>query len=301
MHVNNMKPASLFGGDFSTYVLWVVSPEGQVQNVGEFVLEGDESELRASTNLNAFGMLVTAEPHYLVRLPSQFVVLETRRTMPGATVQYRGYEGLYNYERDTLADAREASGRVENDVKQALAAVRIAERAGANEFARAELDRARTSLQNTLAISEQRKSPSEVDTAARETVSQAVAAQTLAEDRAYQAALESERRARDEQLAELEQKYAQAADEAERAQLKAEQEQMKLQFDAQAREDALRRAVEEQRLRLAAERKAAEAAQAKVVPKGERENQRRKPESSKGTRRVVQTNARGARPHYRNS
>ena len=195
MHVNNMKPASLFGGDFWTHALWVVSPEGQVQNVGEFVLEGDESELRASTNLNAFGMLVTAEPHYLVRLPSQFVVLETRRTMPGATVQYRGYEGLYNYERDTLADAREASGPwVENDVKQALAAVRIAERAGANEFARAELDRARTSLQNTLAISEQRKGPSEVDTAARETVSQAVAAQTLAEDRAYQAALESERR-----------------------------------------------------------------------------------------------------------
>jgi outer membrane protein OmpA-like peptidoglycan-associated protein len=213
-------------------------------------------------------MFVTAEPHYLVRLPSRFVVLETKRTMPGETVQYRGYEGLYNYERDTLGDAREASGRVENDVKQALAAVRIAERAGANEFARAELDKARASLQNTLAISEQRKNPSEVDTAARETVSQAVAAQTLAEDRAYQAALDSERRARDEQVAELEEKYAQAADEAERAQLKAEQEQMKLQFDTQAREDALRRAVEEQRLRLAAERKAAEAAQSKAAAEG---------------------------------
>ena len=275
MYLNNMKPASLFGGDFSTYVLWVVSPEGQVQNLGEFVLEGDESELRASTNLNAFGMFVTAEPHYLVSLPSRFVVLETTKTLadksegyPTVAIRYRGFEGLYNYERDTLVGTKEANGLVENDVKQAMAAVQIAERAGANEFARAELDKARTSLQNTLAIAEQRKSREELDTAARKTVGQAVAAQKLAEDRAYQAALESERRTRDEQLAELERKYEEAADEADQAQLKREQDQTKLQLDVQAREDALRRAVEEQRLRLAVERRAAEAAHAKATIEG---------------------------------
>jgi hypothetical protein len=184
MQIKNIKPASLFGGDFSTYVLWVVSPEGVVQNVGEFVLEADESTLDVSTILTAFGMFVTAEPHYLVSLPSRFVVLETTKTgYRTATIQYHGFDGLYNYERDTLADAKEATGRVENDMKQALAAVQIAERAGADEFARAEMDTARASLQKTLRIAEQRKSRREVDTAARETVRHAVAAQKLAEDR----------------------------------------------------------------------------------------------------------------------
>src|SRR5262245_35758751 len=90
MRSKNMKPASLFGGDFSTYVLWVVSPEGLVQNAGEFELEADESTLDVSTNLSAFGMFVTAEPHYLVSLPSRFVVLETTKTgYRTTTIQYR--------------------------------------------------------------------------------------------------------------------------------------------------------------------------------------------------------------------
>src|SRR5689334_24890026 len=108
--VNDMKPASFFGGDYSTYVLWVVSPEGQVDNVGEFVLHGDNRKINVTTPLQTFALFVTAEPHYLVKSPSRFVVLETERPSKNltgemlkvSTIKYRGFEGLYNHTQETL-------------------------------------------------------------------------------------------------------------------------------------------------------------------------------------------------------
>src|ERR1051325_10978903 len=49
--LDDMKPASLFGGDYNTYVLWAISPSGIAQNLGEFTLEGDHSKLETSTAL----------------------------------------------------------------------------------------------------------------------------------------------------------------------------------------------------------------------------------------------------------
>jgi len=66
-----------FGNEYLTYVLWAISPEGQPVNLGE-VLVGDNhrSKLDVTTNLQAFAMIVTAEPYYAVRCPSNVVVLE---------------------------------------------------------------------------------------------------------------------------------------------------------------------------------------------------------------------------------
>src|SRR3990172_1533570 len=55
IELDEMKPASYFGGDIATYVLWIVSPEGHVDNTGEFVLEGNRSKLNVSTPLETFG------------------------------------------------------------------------------------------------------------------------------------------------------------------------------------------------------------------------------------------------------
>ena len=67
IELDEMKPATGFGGDYATYVLWVVSPEGQVDNAGEFILQGNRSKLNVSTPLTTFGLFVTAEPHFLDR------------------------------------------------------------------------------------------------------------------------------------------------------------------------------------------------------------------------------------------
>jgi outer membrane protein OmpA-like peptidoglycan-associated protein len=70
------KPTS-FGSEYLTYVLWAISPEGRPVNIGE-VLVGDNhrSKLDVTTDLQAFAMIVTAEPYYAVRRPSNVVVLE---------------------------------------------------------------------------------------------------------------------------------------------------------------------------------------------------------------------------------
>src|SRR5437016_5012346 len=73
--LDSLKPASLFGGDYNTYVLWIVPPRGPAENAGEFQIDGDRSSLHTATEASAFALLVTAEPHYLVTTPSPFVVL----------------------------------------------------------------------------------------------------------------------------------------------------------------------------------------------------------------------------------
>src|ERR1035438_8133967 len=75
-------------GEYLTYVLWAISPEGRPVNLGE-VLVGDNhrSKLRVTTDLQSFALIVTAEPYYAVRRPSNVVVLENsvRRDTEGAT------------------------------------------------------------------------------------------------------------------------------------------------------------------------------------------------------------------------
>jgi outer membrane protein OmpA-like peptidoglycan-associated protein len=81
------RPTS-FGGEYLTYVLWAISPEGRPVNIGE-VLVGDNhrSKLDVTTDLQAFAMIVTAEPYYAVRRPSNVVILENaiRSDTVGAT------------------------------------------------------------------------------------------------------------------------------------------------------------------------------------------------------------------------
>src|SRR5215813_2450908 len=73
--IEKLIPAFNYGGDYTTYVLWVITPAGQVSNLGEFRLSGSSARLKAATPFQTFAMIVTAEPHYLVKLPSRQVVL----------------------------------------------------------------------------------------------------------------------------------------------------------------------------------------------------------------------------------
>jgi hypothetical protein len=124
--LDDMKPASLFGGDFNTYILWLILPDGRATNLGEFTLTGDHSTLRATSQLSDFDLMVTAEPHYLTSAPSHFVVLRTTDR------PYIPYDGHYYFERDSLAGLQEAKGPVDTGFAQAYTAIRLAQRAGAD-------------------------------------------------------------------------------------------------------------------------------------------------------------------------
>lgn len=74
---DDLEPASKFGPEFLTYVLWAVSPEGRASNLGEILLDRtSDGKLNVTTELQAFGMIVTAEPYFAVTQPSDVVVME---------------------------------------------------------------------------------------------------------------------------------------------------------------------------------------------------------------------------------
>ncbi|MGC1452429.1 MAG: OmpA family protein [Candidatus Sulfotelmatobacter sp.] len=73
----NLQKPTTFGNEYLTYVLWAISPEGRAVNLGEVLLGGNHrSKLNVTTDLQAFALIVTAEPYYAVRQPSNVVILE---------------------------------------------------------------------------------------------------------------------------------------------------------------------------------------------------------------------------------
>ena len=182
VRLNGMRPASLFGGDFNTYVLWFLSADGRATNGGEILLDGDRGRLATSTALNDFSVIVTAEPHYAVAEPSRFIVL---RDAQSTEEQIEPRKSItYSYERDTLNGTKEAGGPVHTVVAQAYTAVRLAERAGAGIFAQEELREARRALRQTLELSKQNAPIDRLDAQARQTIQLAIAAQRSAGNRA---------------------------------------------------------------------------------------------------------------------
>src|SRR5262249_21838048 len=75
-HFAALEAATKFGSEYLTYVMWAVTPEGRATNLGEVLLNGDDSKLHVTTDLQAFALIVTAEPYFAVSQPSDVVVLE---------------------------------------------------------------------------------------------------------------------------------------------------------------------------------------------------------------------------------
>jgi len=142
------RPTS-FGNEYLTYVLWAISPEGRAVNLGE-VLVGDNhrSKLRVTTDLQAFAMIVTAEPYYAVRQPSNVVVLEnvvredTKGTIEAVNAKYELMErGGYiptGYKFDPVV----LNARLPLEFFEARNALRIAQSEGADQYASESYQRA---------------------------------------------------------------------------------------------------------------------------------------------------------------
>jgi hypothetical protein len=74
--LDHMTPANQFGPEYMTYVLWAITPEGRATNLGEVLLAGNHANLLSTTDLQSFGLIVTAEPYFAVTQPSDVVVAE---------------------------------------------------------------------------------------------------------------------------------------------------------------------------------------------------------------------------------
>src|SRR5256714_11471943 len=73
----DLQKPTTFGNEYLTYVLWAISPEGRAVNLGEVLVGSNHrSKVNVTTDLQAFALIVTAEPYYAVRQPSNVVILE---------------------------------------------------------------------------------------------------------------------------------------------------------------------------------------------------------------------------------
>ncbi len=147
---DDLASASRFGPEFLTYVLWAVTPEGRATNMGEIILNGTKSKLNVTTELQAFGMMVTAEPYFAVSQPSDVVVMENvvRADTEGAVEAVEAkFELLQRgqYTTNVLPeDLRPIPMDRDTplDIYEARNAVRIARWAGAETFAADSFNRA---------------------------------------------------------------------------------------------------------------------------------------------------------------
>lgn len=74
--MDKLKPATIYGPEYLTYVMWAITPEGRAVNLGEVLLDGNDSKLNTTVELQTFGLIVTAEPYFAVTQPSDVVVME---------------------------------------------------------------------------------------------------------------------------------------------------------------------------------------------------------------------------------
>jgi outer membrane protein OmpA-like peptidoglycan-associated protein len=245
----HLQPAASLGGQYLTYVLWAITPEGRAVNLGEVLPGGNgKDKIDVTTDLQAFGLIVTAEPYFAVTHPSNEVVAENviRQETKGfeepIDAKFDVLEGK-QYTIDVPADqlpSSRASDRAPLDLLEARNAVAIAKAAGAQQYAADSLAKAEDMLQRAEDYYQRKQGRTPIGTAARGATQMAEDARVLTLQRIEQAKLDADRRAREEaqQKAEAD---ARAAQEREaQAQAQAQQAQ------AQADEDARKRAEAEE-------------------------------------------------------
>jgi outer membrane protein OmpA-like peptidoglycan-associated protein len=242
LELKHLTPATGFGGQFLTYVLWAITPEGRAVNLGEVLPREDGTDrLKVTTELQAFGMIITVEPYFAVTHPSNKVVAENI-IRPGT----KGFEEPIDAKFDVLEGGQyiidvpanqlpssAASIDVPLDLLEARNAVAIAKAAGAQQYAADSLTKAEDMLQRAENYYDRKQGSTPIGTAARGATQMAEDARVLSLRRKEQAKIEADRRAHEEAQAQAEAAAAAAQQQAAQAQ-------------AQADEDARRRADAEQ-------------------------------------------------------
>lgn len=306
---SKLEPAQVHGDSFLTYVLWAITPEGRPENLGEVFVNGEDARLQASTELQAFGLIVTAEPYFAVTQPSDTVVMEgivkpgpegTTGTIAPIDAKYELLEhGSYDA---VLPAADRAIFKQKNDapldLKEARQAMAIARGVGATRYAADTMQKASIDLQNAEAFWSSRKDTKRVQTLARNVTQLAedariitlrkrqdedlAAERRVAEQNVAAAKSDAEREASQRVLAETERKQAlererdarEQAEQEARLRQRAETQQALL---AQARADAetMLASARQDQAKAQADAKAAREAAADLAAKNEKTEQER--------------------------
>jgi outer membrane protein OmpA-like peptidoglycan-associated protein len=284
---DHVGPASQFGPEYLTYVLWAITPEGRPQNLGELPLHDQKAELDVTSDLQTFGMIVTAEPYFAVTQPSDVVVIENR-VLPDTKGQVEEVNAKYELLprgqyiktdnpkglQPLLEDENHDKHKVPLGLLEARNAVRLAEAAQADRYAADSLAKAHASLDRAEDYY-RRKQGKPVETAAREAAQNAEDARVIALRRREQQSI-AERQERERQRteearnratqAEAEQQHeatqrARAEQDLQAAQQARQQAEQAQQQAEQSRQAALAAQQQAEQQRLAAEQQSQQAQQ----------------------------------------
>ena len=249
--MNGLQPTNKFGLEYLTYVLWAITPEGRANNLGEIVLSDGKSEIRVTTDLQAFGLIVTAEPYFAVTQPSDLVVVEnvTRADTKGReeaiNVKYELLpRGLYASQVEPLRDVVYGiDSKAPLDLFEARNAVRIARAAKAEQYASSSFAKAEQDLKQAEDYYRRKQGRTPIGTVAREAAQTAEEARVMSlkrqeEERVEkdkEAAAAREAQARAETDAETQRRQQAEAERAAAEQAKAEADRSKQEADLAAR------------------------------------------------------------------
>ena len=265
-----LDEATKFGLEYLTYVLWAVSPQGRAVNLGEIVLKNGSGEVKAITDMQTFGMIVTAEPYFAVTQPGNTVVLENvfgPATLGKVENIDASYEllgrGIYSSSNTKIENAIFGIDRkTPLELFEARNAVRIAHIALADKYAAPTLAKAEQQLRSAEEVYARKSDKKSVEAAAREVVGTAEEARVMAvkqkAEEDAQAKIAADKKAAEEREAKA------RADAAAEAQRRLEAEAARKQAEA-AQADAVRMKQEAEKAAQEAARQKAEAEKASAA------------------------------------
>ncbi len=285
LHFDHLSNPVQFGREYLTLVLWAISPEGRAERLGEVTLRDADNRsagLYATTDLQSFGMIVTAEPYFSVSRPSDVVVMEnvitdrTTGTMEDIDAKYELLRrGQYstNVSADNVTAAT-SDLTVPLQLREARLAVAIAKAQGADTYAADTMQKAADDMINAEGFRHS-KDLKQLETSAREATQMAEDARRITlqkeEDEAQQAAArrESEAHARAAEEARL-----RASAEADAAVAQNQKRQAEVEMasarEAQQSAEAARAAALAEQQKLAAQKAASDSARAQVEQDAQR-------------------------------
>jgi outer membrane protein OmpA-like peptidoglycan-associated protein len=240
-----LQPATAYGAEYLTYVLWAVTPEGRTTNLGEVLLNGTKSKLNVTTELQSFAMIMTAEPYFAVTQPSDVVVMEntirkdTTGTIEEVAAKYELLQrGQYVFNANPAEiKAVRLDRKVPLELYEARNAVQIARWTGAQQYAPETYQKAVLGLQNGEGYLKGKSGSKPIATVAREAVQMAEDARIITVKRIQEEQLANERQAGADREMRAENQRAAAQSETSRVAREAESARVAAQADA----DRLRR------------------------------------------------------------
>jgi outer membrane protein OmpA-like peptidoglycan-associated protein len=251
-HFDGLTPANGFGREYLTYVLWAISPDGRAQNLGEVLPAGTKNNIKVTTALQSFGLIVTAEPYFSVTEPSDVVVLQnvvrpdkTNGVMEKVQANYSLLpRGMYaeTTGSHTVANPITRNERSPLELYEADNALRIAKDAEADKYAPQIMAQATLDVQNASDLDGNKHGDLKMEiTEAREAVERAEDARIISLRKQAAELAQAQVTAKEQAQADAalsQQQAAQSQADAAQSQVAAQQAQLDAERSKAAKEQA---------------------------------------------------------------